>query len=111
MKKVVFFSVCFFLQLCTVFSQTLNQQLKNQIDRIVAKDERKWFNSSYKGNVTITDVKEDGTSLTIYGTYDYQNWWDGYRSISYTAKAKAVLQEIVVSEVCWIYNGAKTCAY
>ncbi len=92
------------------FSQTINQELRNQIDRIVANDVKNWSNSTFKHNVTIRDVKEDGQTITIYGTYDYSNFWEGTVSIDYTATAKIVLQEVTVQKVCWYYHGSTTCA-
>lgn len=110
MKKFLF-SLFFALFFSVVGnSQTLNQELKNQIDKILEKDEKNWSISAYKHNVTIKDVKEEGDKLIVYGTYDYSNWWDGNVSIKYTATAKMVLQEVVVSEVCWNYQGKRTCA-
>lgn len=110
MKKVLpLFFLLTFLSIVAK-SQTINQVLKNQIDKIIERDEKNWSISTYKHNVTIKDVREEGEKLIIYGTYDYANWWEGTVSINYTATAKIVLQEVVVSEVCWNYKGKRTCA-
>ena len=110
MKKLLFSFLFLIFFSFSGNTQTLNQELKNQIDRILENDEKNWLVSTYKHNVTIKDVKEDGVILKIYGTYDYSNFWEGSVSINYTATAKMVLQEVVVSEVCWNYQGKRTCA-
>lgn len=88
-----------------LYSQTLLQQMKNDIHNMILKDSKTWKASEYVyGTVEINNASEDIGFIVLKGTFtaNITQWpFKGKRTIYFNAEVKQILDDFAVNKVLW----------
>lgn len=98
MKNLILF--CIFFLPVSLSGQQLTALVKSKID-----EHCKTNLDRYKGNVNITDAVQNGNTMTVSGTFDYEYrpliGFNAIRKYPFRCRLKTVLDDVIVDNFCY----------